>query len=98
MCPEEPFDGDDRAVIAALVLAGLVLTAGLSPTSGRSGAVVLVAMSVLWLLVNGPMEGRVLLAVTSGHGVTGADLAGLTGLALAAYRLLGPLRRSSETT
>jgi hypothetical protein len=43
---------------------------------------------LLWLLVNGPMEGPVLVEVAQGHGLTGADLAGLTGLTLAAYRAL----------
>ncbi|HEY0507832.1 MAG TPA: hypothetical protein VGD12_07160 [Blastococcus sp.] len=83
-------------MIAALVLVGLVLVAALSGTFGRIGAVALAGMSVLWLLVNGPMEGLVLLAVTRGHGVTGADLTGFTGLALAAYRWLVPLRRSKD--
>jgi hypothetical protein len=41
---------------------------------------------MLWLVVNGPMEGVVLLKVTRHHGLTGGDLAGIAGLALAAGR------------
>jgi hypothetical protein len=84
-------------MVAVVVLAGLVLAAGVSGRSGAVGVVVLAAVSVLWLLVNGPMEGPVLLTVTTDHGVTGADLAGLTGLALAAFRLTA-LRRESRRT
>jgi hypothetical protein len=75
-----------RLVVAAIVLAGLVLTAGLSGTLKRGGAAVLGAMSLLWLVVNAPMEGPMLVTFTPAHGVTGADLAGFAGLALAAYR------------
>ena len=80
-------------MIAAVVLVGLVLTAGLSARFRMGGVVALAGMSLLWLVVNGPMEGPVLLTVTAAHGVTGADLAGLAGLALAACRFTA-LRRS----
>jgi hypothetical protein len=85
--------GDDGQVIAALVLVALVLTAGLSGRSGLAGAGALAALSVAWLLVNSPMEGPVLVSFTRNHGITGADLTGLAGLALAAVRLVA-LRRS----
>jgi hypothetical protein len=71
-------------VVAAAVLAGLVLAAGLSGRFGVVGAVALAVISVLWLLVNGPMEGPVLVEFSAGHGITGADLAGVVGLGLAA--------------
>ena len=74
-------------MLAALVLAGLVLAAGLSGRSGLAGAGAVAALSVLWLVVNGPMEGPVLVVFTREHGLTGGDLAGLVGLALAAGRL-----------
>jgi hypothetical protein len=73
-------------MVAAVVLAGLVVAAGLCGMTGVRGVGVLAALSLLWLLVNGPMEGPVLAEVTRGHGLTGGDLAGLSGLALAAYR------------
>lgn len=71
-------------MIAAVVLVGLVLSAGVSGSLRWGGVALLVAMSVLWLLVNGPMEGPVLIVFTRGHGLTGGDLASLAGLALAA--------------
>ncbi len=80
-------------MIAALVLVALVLTAGLSSRSGSAGAGAVAALSVAWLLVNSPMEGPVLVAFTPDHGITGGDLTGFAGLALAAARLVA-VRRS----
>jgi hypothetical protein len=77
--------GQDAAVVAALVLVGLVLAAGLCDRFGMAGAVALAVISVLWLVGNGPMEGPVLVVVTRGHGLTGGDLAGLVGLGVAAF-------------
>lgn len=85
-------------MVAALVLVGLVLSAGLSRRSGGVGAAVLAATSVLWLIVNEPMEGPVLLTVLPGHGLTGADLAGLTGLGLAVLRGVALRRGTSGST
>ena len=70
-------------MLAALVLAGLVLAAGLSGRFGLAGAVALAAMSVLWLVVNGPMEGPVLVVLTPATASPAADLAGVVGLGLA---------------
>lgn len=83
-------------MLAALVLAALVLAAGLGGRFGRTGNVALAALSVLWLFVNGPMEGPTLVVLTANHGVTGADLTALVGLGLAAYRELG-VRRQRRT-
>ena len=77
-------------MVAALVLAALVAGGVLAGRTGRTGAVVLGALSVLWLLVNKPMEGRVLVVVTETHGLTDADLAGLTGVLLALVLLVLP--------
>ncbi len=74
-------------MLAGTVLLGLVVSAALMPRCGRLGAVALALLSLLWLTVNGPMEGPVLLAVTPSHGGVAADLAGLAGLALAAWEL-----------
>jgi hypothetical protein len=82
-------------MVAAVVLAGLILAAGLSGRLGRAGILLLAGMSVLWLLVNGPMEGPTLLVVLPDHGLTGADLAGLAGLAIAGVRGLAYVRRPS---
>lgn len=76
-------------MIPGIVLAALVLLAATSGRFGRVGAGALAVVSVAWLLVNSPMEGKTFLIVASGHGLTAADLAGLTGLAIAAWRLTG---------
>lgn len=81
-------------MLAAVVLVGLVLVAGVSGRFGLRGAVLLAVVSVLWLVVNGPMEGAVLLKVTRHHGLTGGDLAGIAGLALAAVRTYRSTRTS----
>ena len=73
-------------MVAAVVLAGLVMAAGLSGMLGARGAAVLAALSLLWLVVNDPMEGTVLMTFSPGHGLSGADLAGFAGLTLAAHR------------
>jgi hypothetical protein len=48
--------------------------------------VALAVVSVAWLLVNEPVEGPILFVVVPEHGLTGSDLAGLTGLGLAVWR------------
>ncbi len=73
-------------MLAAVSLCALVAAAGLGDRWGRHGAVLLAGVSVLWLLLNAPMEGVVLFTVTASRGLTGADLAGLVGLALAMWR------------
>ena len=85
---------DTGRVIAPLVLAGLVLAAALSGTRGLGGAVVLAGISILWLIVNQPMEGPTLVELAQEHGITGADLAGVVGLGLAAHRAREIGRRS----
>ena len=77
---------------AALTLVALVSSAALAGRSRRPAAVLLAGVSVLWLLVNDTMEGAVLLDLTPGHGLTAADLAGLTGLLLAAALFAFPHR------
>ena len=95
---ETPRWGQDSVVVAAIVLAGLVLAAGLSPVLRTGGVALLAAMSVLWLVVNAPMEGPVLVTFSAAHGITGADLAGFAGLALAAGRGWARLRTWPEKT
>jgi hypothetical protein len=77
----------DRVVdglIPALVLGALVLAAVLAGRFGRPAAALLAAVSVLWILVNHPMEGETLLPLWHGHGFTAADMGGLAGIVLAA--------------
>jgi hypothetical protein len=73
-------------MVAALVLACLVLTAGVSRELGGWGAALLAGLSVVWLRVNGSMEGLTIVDLSATHGITGADLAGAAGLGLAAVQ------------
>lgn len=84
--------GSVRLVITGIVLAALVLAAGIGPRRGRLSGSVLAVVAVVWLLVNDPMEGAVLLPVTDSHGLTAADLAGLSALVLAGWRATRPRR------
>jgi hypothetical protein len=70
-------------VLAGVVLGALVLASFAAGRWGALGAVPLGLVSALWLLVNRPVEGRTLVEVSSQHGLTVADLAGVTGLGLA---------------
>jgi hypothetical protein len=70
-------------MIAGLVLVALVLTAHFSRGRGARAGYVLIAVSVLWILVDkGLGEGPTLMRITKNHGLTAADLAGLAGIAL----------------
>lgn len=75
-------------MVLAAVLFLLVLAAGTLDRTGVPGAAVLLALSVLWVLVNGPMEGATLVNLGGGHGVTAADLASVAGGGVAVERLL----------
>ena len=74
--------------IALVTLLVLLLSAATADRTGLPGALVLAASSVVWLFVNRPMEGAVLFIVSEGHGLTAADLVGLTGLGLAVWRFI----------
>lgn len=81
------------SLVAAGVLVGLVLLAAERRRLGPWGAPALALWSLLWLLVNSPMEGVTFFSVSASHGLTGGDLAGLAGLGLAAADVVGRLRR-----
>ncbi|GCD90669.1 hypothetical protein [Nocardioides sp. LS1] len=70
-------------MLAGLVLVALVVSAAVALPLKRTGALLLAAVSVLWFLVNSPMEGDVLVVVMPGHGLTAGDLAGVAGLLVA---------------
>lgn len=72
--------------LPAVVLSTLVVLAGTSAETGLPGAVALTVVSVLWLRVNGLVEGVVLFTVRPGTGVSGADLAGFAGMAVGLWR------------
>ena len=77
-------------VLPALILAAMVLVAGTIDRWGRPGAILLGLLSIGWLLTNQKMEGPTLLSFTSAHGLTGGDLAGLAGIAIAVWRIIDP--------
>ncbi|MGC4110514.1 MAG: hypothetical protein QM747_08855 [Nocardioides sp.] len=69
-------------MIAGVVLVALVLTVRFTTGRRPRAGYVLMAVAVLWLLVDKAMEGPTVLYVSPDHGLTAADLAGLVGLAL----------------
>jgi hypothetical protein len=73
-------------VIAALALLLLVLAAYFSRGRGPRAGLWLVAVSVLWLVCNKPVEGPIMVTVSENHGVTGADLAGIGGVVLGLHQ------------
>jgi hypothetical protein len=77
-------------MLAGLVLAALVASGVAAGWFGRPGAVVLAVVSLVWLVVNEPMEGRVLVGLDSTHGLTAGDLAGVAGIVLAVVLLVLP--------
>jgi hypothetical protein len=58
--------------------------------------VALAVVSLLWLRVNGSMEGPVLWKISRGHGLTLTDLAGIAGLGVATWRGARALWRRSR--
>ena len=84
-------------MIAGLVLVALVLTAHFSRGRGPRAGYVLMAVSVLWILVDkGLGEGARLVRVTQDHGLTAADLAGLVGIGLGLRQAWPDLVRRSR--
>ncbi|WP_375425305.1 hypothetical protein [uncultured Friedmanniella sp.] len=61
-------------------------------TARQTVAVLLAVVAVVWLLVNGPVEGPILVVFTPAHGLSTADLPSLAALAVA-VALFWPRRR-----
>lgn len=61
-------------------------------TGRQTFAVLLGMVAVVWVLVNGPVEGPILIVFTPDHGLTLADLPSLAA-GLVAVALLWPRRR-----
>lgn len=51
-------------------------------------AAVLVVVAVLWVFVNGPVEGATLVVLSAQHGITVADLLSVVLLLVALYMVL----------
>ncbi|CAM3177249.1 hypothetical protein [Williamsia muralis] len=73
------------ALFYGLVLLNLLFVTGAwcLARPSRAAAVVLIFVSVLWVLFNGPIEGHVLLSYTYQNGLTESDLLSLAGLIIA---------------
>jgi hypothetical protein len=73
------------ALFYGLVLLNLLFVTGAwcLARPSRAAAVVLIFVSVLWVLFNGPIEGHVLLSYTYENGLTESDLLSLAGLIIA---------------
>lgn len=61
-------------------------------THARAGALVL--LGVVWILVNGPVEGPTLLVLGGGHGLTTADLLSVAAFTAAAWLELRERRQT----
>ena len=72
------------AVLVLLALTGAVL---LCRRDSPLWPAAVILLSLLWLLVNKPLEGPVLVVVSRGHGITLSDLLTPAGVAFAAVLL-----------
>jgi hypothetical protein len=73
--------------VAVLVLLALAGSALLSRRDTLLWPAVLIVLCGLWLLVDKPLEGPVLVVVSRGHGITLSDLLAPAGVAFAAVLL-----------
>ncbi len=81
-------------VVLLVTLVALLLTALIARSRlRRAAAVLLLPAGVAWVLFNGPLEGAVLLTLTSSHGVTTSDLLAVVAVVVAVAVLTGRLRR-----
>lgn len=78
---------------AGIVLDLFIVAACLAGRFGRIGAVVLGAVSILWLLTNKSLEGGTIMILGSTHGVNTTDLAGVLGLGYAIWLWFAPAPR-----
>jgi hypothetical protein len=74
-------------LVAVLVLLALIGCALLCRCNTPAWPVLLIVLCGLWLLVDKPLEGPVLLVLARGHGITVSDLLAPAGIALAAVVL-----------
>jgi hypothetical protein len=86
LLPVEPPQAavDSRSVGVAVCSMAVVFT----PRTRILTGVVLAIAAVVWLRVNNPVEGRILVVVTPNHGLSEADLPALAVLIVAALLIL----------
>jgi hypothetical protein len=80
-------------IVAVLVLLALAGAALLCRHDSPVWPALLILLCGLWLLVNKPLEGPVLVVVSRGHGITLSDLLAPAGIAFAAVLLYRRGRR-----
>ena len=83
-------------LLPPLLLVAMVVIAGTGDRTGRPGAVLLAAVSVLWLLDNHGFEGKILWTVSPTHGLTAGDLVGFAGGLVAVWRWFEGGRRRNR--
>jgi hypothetical protein len=88
----------DKRVIALIACLGLamVITAVLAVRDRRL-SIVLLLLSVVWLIVDRPFEGDVVVTVSHSHGLTGADFVGVVGGVVAVVLWFVPLIRKRNS-
>ena len=76
-------------VVLLVVLVGLILAA-LRARGGRqrAAAVLLLPVAAAWVLFNGPIEGPILLTLSTDHGLTVSDLLAVVAVLVALVALL----------
>src|SRR4051794_35981415 len=67
--------------------------AGVGTVRKRTAAAILVLAAVVWLFVNGPVEGPILVVFSAQHGVTVADLASVLAVLVAGVLVASSRRR-----
>ena len=76
-------------VLLLVVLVGLTLVAlRARGRRRRAAAALLLPVSAAWLLFNGPIEGPILLTLSTDHGVTVSDLLAVVAVLVALVVLL----------
>ena len=76
-------------VVLLVLLVGLLLAAlRARGRQRRAAALLLLPASAAWVLFNGPIEGPILLTLSTNHGVTVSDLLAVVGVLVACAVLL----------
>lgn len=84
-------------IFHALVIMNLLFVSGAwcLARPSRPAAIVVLVASALWVLLNGPIEGHVLVVLSPGrHGITESDLLAVIGAGIGAWALLVTSRRT----
>lgn len=77
-----------RVVILIWTLLLIMAVGAVVGARQRVGAAIVALASLVWLLVDTPFEGLVLLDLTSHNGLTTSDLVGVFGFALALWQFV----------